>query len=472
VAEFDYVVVGGGSGGIASARRAAEYGAKVAVIDGMPFGGTCVRLGCIPKKLFANAAELTWEHKFGPGYGVAMAKPEVNLSVLSQRVAKYLQKLTGIYANNLAGSKVEALHGWAEVQGDGRTVRVAPTDGSPERMLRGKHVLIATGGRPTLPPIPGAAEHGLVSDDVFQLQSVPKSLVVIGSGYIGVEMAGIFNRLGSDVTLLTRSGNILQRFDECIQRDLLASMEAHGIKVLRNTPPESVERCSEGYRVNFPGGQVVAEQVLFATGRAPNTPAGLESAGVKTDSQGHVLVDGQQSTNVEGVFAVGDVTRAPALTPVAIAAGRLLSDRLFGGKPDAQLDYSVIPTVVFSHPPVGTVGLTEQEARDRLGGDKVKVYNAKFTSLFYALAEPADKDTTTMKLVCELPRGAATPPGDEIVRGVHIVGKGAEEMLQGFAVAVRMGATKRDFDSSVAIHPTSAEELVTMKPWSPHHARA
>jgi len=445
---FDYLVIGGGSGGLASARRAAEYGARVALVEAGELGGTCVNVGCVPKKVMWNAAEIADALHSAAGYGFDVAVRGHDFAGLRQRREAYIERMRGNYAKNLAKDRVEVIHGRGTLL-SANQVQVG------ERVFEAKHVLIATGGVPTLPAIPGA-ELGASSDGFFALTSLPRSALIVGAGYIAVELAGVLRGLGCEVTLAMRHERPLRGFDALLGDALREALENSGVHVRLSTTVESVARDQNGQRVvTLQGGHTLppVEALFWTIGRHANIAGlGLEAASVRTDTLGHVVVDEWQNTSTPGVYALGDVTGRATLTPVAIAAGRRLSDRLFGGKPQAKLDYQDIPSVVFSHPPIGTVGLSEADAR-ALHGDAVKVYTTRFTNMFYSVTE--HKALTHMKLVCV---GA-----EERVVGVHVIGRGADEMIQGFAVAVKMRATKADFDRTVAIHPTASEELVTMR---------
>ncbi len=447
---FDLISIGGGSGGLACAQRAAQYGARVAVLEPRPLGGTCVNVGCVPKKIMWNAASVALGLTDAADYGfagVGVGDASFDWGLLKTKRDAYIERLNGIYARNLAAKGVRHVPGAARFL-DARTLAVG------DERLTAPHIVIATGGQPVVPPLPGA-ELGITSDGFFALDSRPARVAVIGSGYIACELAGAFHELGSRVELFIRKQRLLTHFDAMLGEALLREMRAQGVIVHEHVVPAAVREGSGGRVLVAADGREFAgfDCLLWAVGRAPNV-AGLDlpRAGVRQDAAGHVLVDEFQNTPVPGVYAIGDVTGRAALTPVAIAAGRRLSDRLFGGRPDRRLDYECIPTVVFTHPPIGTVGLSESEARER-HGDAVKVYVSDFTPMYHAMT--ARKSRTDMKLVCV---GA-----EERIVGCHVIGLGADEMLQGFAVAVRMGARKSDFDDTVAIHPTSAEELVTMR---------
>lgn len=445
--DLDYLVIGGGSGGIASARRAAAHGARAAVVERARLGGTCVNVGCVPKKVMWNAAGVVESLHDAPGYGLEVGDWRLDWGRLVERREAYIRRLNGIYGRNLDKDGVELIRASARLTGPNTVVL---DDG---RQLEAKHILIATGGYPRRPDIAGA-ELGIDSDGFFALQTQPRRVAIAGSGYIAVELAGMLNLLGTEVTLVLRYDHVLRHFDRMLGQTLLERMEAAGIRVLRNTQAQRLERDGDGFRAHFDAGSPETfDHYLWAIGRAPDVEGlGLEAAGVALSESGHVRVDAYQDTSVAGIHAVGDVTGAVELTPVAIAAGRRLSDRLFGGQPERCLVYENIPTVVFTHPPIGTVGLTEHEARNRYGASAVRVYNSRFVALYYGVLD--DKPGSAMKLV--------TVGEDERIVGAHIIGRGADEMLQGFAVAVKMGARKRDFDDTVAIHPTSAEEMVTM----------
>jgi glutathione reductase (NADPH) len=445
--QFDLVVIGGGSGGIAHARRAAEYGASVAVVESGPLGGTCVNVGCVPKKVMWYAAAQTHHFEHARDYGFDIDVRGHDWTAIKERRDAYIARLNGIYKKNLDSSHVTCISAYASFV-DAHTVAAG------ERLIEADRIVIATGGRPTVPAIPGA-ELGITSDDFFALRERPQRVLIAGSGYIAVELAGVFNMLGSDVQLVVRKDSILRDFDSMLGENLMECMEKHGIEIDTRVTPAAVEKRDDGLIVHAEDGREFGpvDSVLWAIGRAPNSAGlGLDKAGVEMNAQGFIPTDKWQQTNIDHIFALGDVTGRAALTPVAIAAGRRLADRLYGNMEGRHLDYELIPTVIFSHPPVGTVGLTEERARAKYGAG-VTVYESKFIPMYYALG--ARKQRSIMKLV--------TAGDDERIVGCHILGEGADEMLQGFAVAIRMGATKADFDDTIAIHPTNAEELVTMR---------
>jgi len=445
---YDLIAIGGGSGGLSVAERAASYGARCAVIETGRLGGTCVNVGCVPKKVMWYAAQLTHALDDAPGYGFKLDYFDFDWRKLKSARDTFIHNLNEWYAGYLARTGVELIHGFARLV-DARTLEI---NGEP---YTADHLVIATGSRPHIPELPGA-EFGITSDGFFELADCPPRIAIAGSGYIAVELAGMLHTLGAEVTLLVRKDQVLRPFDAMLREQLMARLREDGITVLTHTQVRAVARLVGGsLNLHCDGHPNVlnVDTLLWAIGRDPNTEAlNLPAAGVVVNPNGSIPTDPFQNTNIPGIYAIGDVTEHFHLTPVAIAAGRRLADRLFGGQPDRRLPYENIPTVVFSHPPIGTVGLTEEEARQHYG-DAVKIYQTRFRPMYYAFtARPIQ---TAMKLVCIGP--------EEKIIGCHLIGEGADEMLQGFAVAIRMGATKRDFDDTVAIHPTSAEELVTMR---------
>jgi glutathione reductase (NADPH) len=393
-----------------------------------------------------HAAEFANHAAHAADYGFATGVLEHDWTKLVDNRETYIQRLNGIYARNLDKDSVEFIAGDAKFVGE-RRVAVG------ERELEADHVVIATGGKPHWPDIPGAAL-GTDSDGFFGWRERPDSVAIVGSGYIACELAGVLNGLGAQVTLLLRKTHVLKDFDAMLGKTLIERMQEAGIDVQTSRVTAELSEAGEQIRVDFEDGEsVTVDKLIWAIGRLPNTDSlELETLGLETAADGTIPVDEWQDTAIEGVHALGDVTGAVELTPVAIAAGRRLSDRLFGGKPDSKLDYHNIPTVVFTHPPIGSVGLSEAEARAEYGDEAVKIYTSHYVALYHGVLE--HKTPSDMKLVCV---GA-----DEKVLGAHVIGDGADEMLQGFGVAVKMGATKADFDNTVAIHPTSAEEFVTM----------
>ena len=444
---YDLIAIGGGSGGIATANRAARYGAKCAVIEGSKLGGTCVNVGCVPKKIMWNAASINHAIERATEYGFSMGKHEFNWSAMKQARDAYIERLNKRYGVGLDDNSVDLIRGYARFV-DANTVEVNGKTYSAD------HIVIATGGRPLVPEITGA-DLGITSDGFFELETQPRCVAVVGAGYIAVELAGVLNMLGSEVSLLLRRSHFLDSFDVMLRETLMDEMLDAGVNILSHRNVQEVRRDGEKLVLVFDDGEQLSgiDSVIWAIGREPNTQTlNLGAAGIETDKRGYVPTDALQNTNVAHIYAIGDITLRPALTPVAIAAGRRLADRVFGGMTDRHLDYSDIPTVVFSHPPIGTVGLTESQARE-IHGEGVKVYQTRFTPMVDAFSTNPTK--TAMKLV--------TVGEQEKIIGLHVIGDGADEMLQGFAVAFKMGATKRDFDETVAIHPTSAEEFVTMR---------
>ncbi len=446
--DYDYVAIGGGSGGIASINRAAMYGQKCAIIEAKELGGTCVNVGCVPKKVMWFAGQVADAFKYAPDYGFDVELKSHSWKTLIDNREAYISRIHSSYDNLLGKNNVDVIKGWAVIQNK-NTIKVG------DRSITAKNILIATGGEPSIPEITGK-EHILDSDGFFALKSQPKKVVIVGAGYIAVELAGLLNALGSETHLVVRKENPLREFDDMIRDTLVEQMQEEGIKIHRQTQITQIDKNNDQQFVistNSDAPIPNIDAVIYAIGRSPITAGvGIENVELELDARGYIVTDEYQNTNIDNIFAVGDNTGRAQLTPVAVAAGRRLSERLFNGKTNEKLDYTLIPTVVFSHPAIGTIGLTEIEARAEFG-DSVKVYTSGFTAMYTAIT--AHRQPTKMKLICE---------GDnERVIGIHIIGLGADEMLQGFAVAVKMGATKADFDNTVAIHPTSAEELVTMR---------
>lgn len=445
-ASHDLIVLGAGSGGLATAFRAAQHGARVALLDPGALGGTCVHRGCVPKKALWFAAQWAQTQQFAVDVGFASKPGPLDWERFRQVRLRYIDAIDQRYAQRLQEAGVQL------IRQAGRFVaadRIELTDGS---QLQAAQIVVATGARPRTLVLPGF-RLGMVSDDVFALQSLPRRVAIVGGGYVAVEFAGLLQALGSEVEVLAHE-HLLEGFDKELVLALRELMEAQGIRVNLQSAVQAAHHEADGILLDDAqvGSRGPYDALLWAVGRVPNSEAlGLGSIGVETDERGHVLTDARQATKVKGVHAVGDVTARKALTPVAVAAGRRLADRLFGGQPDAQLDYENIPSVVFSKPPLGMVGLTEESARKEYG-DAVIVYRSRFTPMQWALAGAHGQ--SLMKLVCV--------GSDERVLGIHALGPGAEEMLQGFAVALKLGLRKCDLDATVAIHPSSAEELVLM----------
>ena len=444
---FDLIAIGGGSGGLAVAEQAAQLGRRVALIDPGPLGGTCVNRGCVPKKVMWYAAQIAQAVRDGADFGVRARAESFDWSALVSGRDRFVERITDYWSGYVKQEGITYLTGLGRLV-DAGTVEV---DGA---RYSADHIVIATGSRPLVPRMPGA-ELGITSDGIFTLREQPRRVAIIGGGYVGVEMAGVLRTLGSAVTVVALEERVLWLFDPMVGESLADSMQQEGICLRLQFEVAALERRADGLALVPRTGEPLTgfDTILWAVGRAPNSAGlGLEAAGVETQPNGLIKVDDFQNTNVPGIHALGDVTGREPLTPVAIAAGRRLARRLFGGETGLKLDYENVPSVVFSHPPVGRVGLTEPEARARYG-DTLTVYETRFTPMRYALNEHGPQ--TAMKLVC-------TGPEERVV-GIHLIGDGVDEMLQGFAVALKMGATKADLDDTVAIHPTSAEELVTLK---------
>lgn len=460
---YNYLVIGGGSGGVSSARRAASYGAKALVVEGKSMGGTCVNVGCVPKKVTWYASDLTTKlthaHEYGLCKNLPLTKENFTFdwTEFKRKRDAYVHRLNGIYERNLAKEGVDYVYGWAKFDKEGK-VEVKTHDGK-NQVYTADHILIATGGEPIYPvKIPGY-EYGTDSDGFFKMERQPAKVVVVGAGYIGVELAGAFHGLGSDTHLVIRGDTVLRKFDNLIQETITNHYVDIGINVHKDSGVSKVEKneTTGKLTVHLLNGRILedVDDLIWTMGRKSMLGIKPENVGLKVNEGLKVVVDEYQNTNVKGIYSIGDVTGKVELTPVAIAAGRKLANRLFGPPQFHQdkLDYSNIPSVVFAHPEVGSIGLTEKEAVDKFGEKNIKVYKSSFTAMYYAMLQ--EKSPTRYKLVC-------TGPEEKVV-GLHIVGDSSAEILQGFGVAVKMGATKADFDNCVAIHPTSAEELVTLR---------
>ncbi len=449
---FDYLVIGAGSGGIASANRAAMYGAKVGLIEEKHLGGTCVNVGCVPKKAMWFAGQVADALRYGPDYGFDVTIDDqlkaFNWGKLVASREAYISRIHGSYEQVLDNNKVTVLNGYGRFV-DSRTVEVNG------KHYTANHITVATGGKPSIPSIEGA-EYGISSDGFFALTDRPRRVAVIGAGYIAVELAGVLHALGSETHLLVRKHKPLRNFDDMLTNTLVEIMAEEGPQLHTHAIPSKVTKSlDDTLTVHTEDGRTFdVDTLIWAIGRTPRTSSiNIDAAGVVVNERGYISVDKFQNTNVPGIYAVGDNIGKVELTPVAIAAGRRLSERLFNNKEDEHLDYDNVPTVVFSHPTIGTVGFSEKEARERYGDDNVKVYTSSFTAMYSALTQ--HRQPSKMKLV--------TVGTEEKIVGIHCIGLGSDEILQGFAVALKMGATKADFDNTVAIHPTSAEEFVTMR---------
>jgi len=448
--DFDLFVIGGGSGGVRAARMAAQRGARVALAEVAEMGGTCVNLGCIPKKLYSYAAHFAESFEESHGFGWVGEAPTLNWEALKANRAREITRLNGIYTLLLKGAGVHLLNGWAVLVGE-HTVEVGG------HQYRAKNILIATGGQPSVPDLPGR-EHVITSNEMFDLSPFPQRLLVVGGGYIACEFASIFNGLGSQVTQLYRGEQVLRGFDEDVRAFISSEMVKSGVALRLNTDVAAIafERGAEGMRVELlDGSHICVDAVLYATGRVPLTDGlGLEAVGVQQTATGAIKVNDQYQTSVPSIYAVGDVTARVQLTPVALAEAMVVVDALFGpaaGKAPRSISYDFIPTAVFTHPNIGTVGYSEAQAVEQFG--KVSVYKSDFKALKHTLSGSTER--TLMKLIVE----DAT---DRVV-GLHMVGADAGEIVQGFAVAMKAGATKAMFDSTIGIHPTMAEEFVTMR---------
>ena len=443
---FDLVVLGAGSAGIAMAIRAARHGAKVAVVEAGALGGTCVNVGCVPKKAMWLAAELVEAQRIAHEVGFDLQPAALRWPDFVARRSAYIDNIHASYRKRFDELKIELVDGYGRFVAP-RRIAVG------ERELDAAHVLVATGAHSRRETVPGG-ELGIDSNGFFDLRACPRRVALVGSGYIAVELAGVLRALGAQVTLFARGDRLLRGFDHEIGDALADAMRARGVSLSFARPILKATREADGYALHLADDSVERgfDELIWATGRDPNTQGfGLDVAGVALDARGFIATDEFQDTNVPNVHAVGDVTGRIALTPVAVAASRRLADRVFGGKADAKLDYANVPTTVFSHPPMGTVGLSEEAARKQ-HGDAVRVYRSRFRPMLTALA--GGEERTFMKLVCV--------GDDERIVGIHLIGTAADEILQGFAVALKMGARKADLDATVAIHPTSAEELVLM----------
>lgn len=448
---YDVIAIGAGSGGLSVAERAASYGAKCAVIEAGELGGTCVNVGCVPKKVMWYGAGLAHALKDAEDYGFDVTVGGLNWEKLVMKRDNFIGGINDWYYDYLAEQSVELIEGYAKFI-DNKTLEV---DGE---QYTADNIVIATGGHPIIPEdIPGA-ELGIDSDGFFNDidEAQPEKVVVVGGGYIALELAMMMDGFGSDVSVLHQAWPVLIGFDETIQKTLRAEMESSDITINDDGIISKVEQQdNDKVTITFEDGKTTTDvdALIWAIGRIPNTDTiGLENTQIEKTANGMIVVDDFEKTNVDGIYAIGDIIGKAPLTPVAIAAGRRLADRLYGGKPDRKMSYEGIATVMFTHPPIGTVGLSEETARE-IYGDDVKVYETSFVPMYYQLTH--HKVKTAMKLI--------VVGKEEKIVGCHVIGLGADEMMQGFAVAIRMGATKQDFDDTIAIHPVSAEELVTMK---------
>ena len=445
---FDLLTIGGGSGGVAVSNRAANYGARCALIEAGRLGGTCVNVGCVPKKVMWNGASVAHAIGDAADYGFTISGTVFDWAHLKRNRDQHVLDLNGHYERTLLKNGVEIIRGSARFLGP----KAVEVNGEK---LTAEHIVIAVGGRPIMPDIPGS-ELGITSDGFFELESRPNKVAIVGAGYVSVEFAGVLRALGADVTVILRRDHFLHSFDAMLRDSLMAQMKADGVRMVTRTRVTRVGKAADAIRIDCDNGETVEalDTLIWAVGRRSNADKlDLNKTGVKVNDSGDIGTDAYQTTNVAGIYAIGDIIGQFELTPVAIAAGRRLADRVFGGMTERRLDYENIPTVLFSHPPIGTIGLTEEGATQKFGAAAVKIYEAGFTPMYHAF--------THRKVRCAMKIVVAGP--EEKVIGIHLFGAGADEILQGFAVAVRMGATKRDLDDTVAIHPTVAEELVTLR---------
>lgn len=444
--DYDLFVIGAGSGGVRAARMSAGFGARVGVCEDMRVGGTCVMRGCVPKKLLVYGSSFHEDIEDAAAYGwnVDHANAAIDWPHLISIKDKELQRLEGVYHNILSSAGVELLDGRGKLV-DAHTVDVGG------KTVTADKILIATGGWPSMPDVLGI-EHVITSNEALDLKQLPKRMVIVGGGYIAVEFAGVFASAGVDVTEIIRAPNILRGFDEDVRNHLRTEMEKKGITIRSETVVDSIEKSGDGFVVTVNGGETIeTDVVMYATGRAPKTAdLGLEDLGIELDRARAIVVNDQFQTSVENIYALGDVTNRVNLTPVALGEGMALAHTLFNNNPRV-MDYDYIPSAVFSHPPIGTVGLTEEQAKEEHG--EIDVYVSAFRPMKHTLSGRDEK--ALMKLIVE-------QKSDRVV-GLHMVGPDSPEIAQGFAVAMKAGATKAQFDSTVGIHPTAAEELVTMR---------
>lgn len=442
--DYDLFVIGAGSGGVRAARMSAGHGAKVAVAEEYRVGGTCVIRGCVPKKLFVYASHFAEEFEDAAGFGWTVADAKFDWPTLVKNKDVEIDRLNGIYIKNLEASGVEILQGRAIVK-DANTVTLDGHD------ITAKYILVAVGGTPFMPQIEGI-EHAISSNEAFHIEVLPQNIIVVGGGYIAVEFAGIFNGLGVDTTLVYRGPQILRGFDNEVRDHLAAEMAVKGVTIRTESDIAAIAKTNNGYTVTYQDGSMQdTGLVMYATGRVPMTNGlGLENAGVELGAKGEIKVDAYSKTNIDSIYAVGDVTARAELTPVAIREGAAFAETVFNDN-SLAVDHSIIPTAVFSQPPIGTVGLGEEAARE--AGHEIDVYGASFRPMKNTLSGNPEK--TLMKLIVD--------KADDKVLGLHIVGPDSGEMIQAFGVAITMGATKAQFDATIAVHPTAAEELVTFK---------
>ena len=447
--EYDIIAIGGGSGGSATMNRAAMHGAKAAVIEGNIIGGTCVNVGCVPKKVMWYGAQVSETLKnYASDYGYTIGETSFDFKTLRKNREAYIERSRQAFSNNFNRNGIDYIEGYARFV-DKNTVEVNG------ELIRAKHIVIATGSYAFVPNVPGS-ELGGTSDDVFAWEELPESVSIIGAGYIAVELAGVLHGLGVKTDLFVRKGGPLRGFDQGIVEVLVEEMKKNGQPLHTHKVPQKLEKLDNGdIQIHFEDGTThTSQKVIWAVGRKANVQQlNLESAGVALNERGFIQVDEYQNTTTPGIYALGDVSGEKELTPVAVKAGRTLSERLFNGKTDAKMDYELIPTVVFSHPAIGSIGLSQEQAEAKYGAENIKVYESNFAGMYSAIT--VHRQMTKLKLI--------TLGEEEKIIGLHGIGEGVDEMIQGFAVALKMGATKADFDATVAIHPTASEEFVTMR---------
>ena len=447
--EYDIIAIGGGSGGSATMNRAAMHGAKAAVIEGNIIGGTCVNVGCVPKKVMWYGAQVSETLKnYASDYGYTIGETSFDFKTLRKNREAYIERSRQAFSNNFNRNGIDYIEGYARFV-DKNTVEVNG------ELIRAKHIVIATGSYAFVPNVPGS-ELGGTSDDVFAWEELPESVSIIGAGYIAVELAGVLHGLGVKTDLFVRKGGPLRGFDQGIVEVLVEEMKKNGQPLHTHKVPQKLEKLDNGdIQIHFEDGTThTSQKVIWAVGRKANvSQLNLEAAGVALNERGFIQVDEYQNTTTPGIYALGDVSGEKELTPVAVKAGRTLSERLFNGKTDAKMDYELIPTVVFSHPAIGSIGLSQEQAEAKYGDENIKVYESNFAGMYSAIT--VHRQMTKLKLI--------TLGEEEKIIGLHGIGEGVDEMIQGFAVALKMGATKADFDATVAIHPTASEEFVTMR---------
>ena len=442
--QCDLFVIGAGSGGVRAARMAAGFGAKVFIAEDRYYGGTCVNVGCVPKKLFVYASHFSEDFEIARSFGWTIDSRKFSWKNLVKNKNREIQRLNGVYKRILGEAGVEIIDGHA-VLIDPHTVRINGNN------ISARYILVATGGWPYVPEFPGH-EHVITSNDAFFLDELPGRITIVGGGYIAVEFACIFNGMGVDTTLVYRGPLFLRGFDQDLRKYLAEEMQKKGIKLLFNTNIESVIKQNSGFETQFTNHQSpITDLVMFATGRKPNTSnTGLEDVGIKLNNNGAIIVNEEYQSSVPSIYAIGDVTDRVQLTPVALAEGTFVASTLFG-KQERQMDYNNIPTCIFSQPNLGTVGLTEEEAVEKYG--EIVIYKSLFKPMKLSLSDSDEK--TFMKIIVD-------KASDRVI-GVHMLGHDAGEIIQGMAIAIKAGATKAVFDSTIGIHPTAAEEFVTMR---------